>query len=393
MTVARNMNEKQYDKHVRVRSFLINNLDIILENIAARRERKKHDTEDIFSILEDDSSTGIHWKRDIPLKTNMELLMIEKESLGVYMSGNPLEDFEHIRDAVRFASGLGNNLHLAIVEKVKKIFTKSQNMMFALQLTLPDSQIEGVIFSKKAMEYSSILVEKELYWIIGRVDEKKSKSRDSISLETPNEGDNLTYSENENLQTVELSEDKPVAEFVEKPKLLISHIARFETGLKEFFKSYENPAPDSFLSAIPSTDWLSVKADPLNCFDWSESDIYNMQRQIPSGGFVKARRTYPPRKNFSKTEAYKESAIENIHGQNNGQDIYNSNPESLNIFLNQDLSPEIIKFVKGGLLKQEQPDSVPVSLLVQKDGQYKKVKGDFWMLQTHIAKIPHLLQT
>ena len=151
---------------VEIRSFLMGNIETILANLAARRENNKNDSEDIFGSF-DDEDVPITWAKKYDPKTKLEVLQLEKYSLGVYMQGNPLEDFEVVEQDCRKLTGLGKQLHIVIIEKVKKIFTKSQAMMFALQLTTLDGEIEGVIYSKKAMQYSPILEEDAIflgYW-------------------------------------------------------------------------------------------------------------------------------------------------------------------------------------------------------------------------------------
>jgi len=163
---------------VEIRSFLAANVEGILSAIAARRSSEKIDSQDLFGMSgEDSSGVVLPWTLNFPKIPKIQILQKEKDSLGLFISGNPLEAYKEILFYVREITGK-DNIHLVLVNKIKKIFTKSGVMMLALDMVSPEymENIEGIIFPKIAAEYSPILEEAEIYWLVGRELVRKAKS-------------------------------------------------------------------------------------------------------------------------------------------------------------------------------------------------------------------------
>jgi DNA polymerase III alpha subunit len=160
-------------KNLNSRSFLFSNVSIILESIASRKLAKQNQSESLFFGNVEEKIDPINWQNQntIPI---FQLLQAEKEVLGIYVSGNPLIEY---RDLVAKIINIGraNNLHLILVEKIRKVYTKTRSLMLALEITTELGSFEAVIFPKNAIELSSKLKEKELYWCKGRTSENKKK--------------------------------------------------------------------------------------------------------------------------------------------------------------------------------------------------------------------------
>ena len=233
------------DKAIQIRSFLLNNVDTILESLTARKEYQKNASEDIFGVEEVPS--GIKWKKQIQPRSKFEILQLEKYSLGVYMSGDPLQEFKPILEYFRKATKENNTLFICILDKFKKIFTKSGGMMLALQIIVEDGkEFEALIFPKYAMNYSPILAEKELYWMLGRIDDKSKKKE----LETKDNDSEASESEPEEYQS--------------KPKILVSHLVKFETGVKELLKTDNRERKVELIESIPNPNWAKIQENPGN---------------------------------------------------------------------------------------------------------------------------------
>jgi DNA polymerase III alpha subunit len=251
-------NDKWLNNYLEKRSFLLFNIDNILNNLNLRRESNKINTQDIFSLFEDEENDSltkskITWQKDYIKRSKLELLQIEKESLGVYMTGKPLEEFNQILTKCRLQSGLKEYLHLAVIEKVRKIMTKQQTMILALELSLVDRQIEGVIYSKNSLQYSPIIQEKGLFWIEGRIDDRKviKKEAKPVVQNTSNETgiDEITAD-------IDLNEQ----EYADKPKLIIQHISNFDLGFREFYKNVTKPKIN--IDQIAELNWMKIKTEP-----------------------------------------------------------------------------------------------------------------------------------
>jgi DNA polymerase III alpha subunit len=219
---------------ISIRSFLRANVDNILEHLSSRRKDSLNDTDDLFGEASSEHS-GMKWKTDFENKKLFDVLLEEKESLGIYVSGNPFENYAEIIDDVR-ARLYSEDIHLALIEKVKKVVTRSGSMMLALQITTLEDSFEGIIFSKKAMQYSSVLQEKEVFWILGKVSRRKG-----------GDGDN---------------------EYDEVPRILVDHVVPFTDGVLSLVDGQ-----NGFQVAVntedyfKNKDWNRILTNPETYFD------------------------------------------------------------------------------------------------------------------------------
>jgi len=225
--------------YVSVRSFLASNVDILLENLAARRETNKNNSEDIFASH---TSPSIKWKKKQIPKTKLEILIEEKNSLGLYMSGNPLAQYIEVEKTLQQKLGKWN-FRLMYINKVRKIFTKAGQMMFALEVNLTETEIEAVILPKNAMDLSPRLAENELYLGLGNIQEKRKKKEVKVEIIEQIEEREIVKSvedEDENVET-EIVEVAAIVEkeaYEEKPKFLIENLVKYTDGTTALLEHY-----------------------------------------------------------------------------------------------------------------------------------------------------------
>jgi DNA polymerase III alpha subunit len=255
---------------IKIRSFLAANSEKMLENIAVRRQAGKIDAEDLFGSDDSVSTQNMIWEKNTPDMSKINILLQEKESLGLYVSGNPLDDYRDLLQWCRHTSGR-DDIFLVLIDKIKKIFTKTNAMMFALQISTPDLNLEGVIFPKNALNVSSILEEKELYWVQGKIQETKRKSPES--LKAPDD---------EAFASEESTGDVEIKEFDELPKLIINNIHKFEDGVLPLFANEEIPLAINRESKFKNLDWKSLKIQPtdLNFTTQSSQTVNNSVKTI-----------------------------------------------------------------------------------------------------------------
>ena len=249
------------------RSFLSANSEGILENIAARRTSRKIDTEDLFGENSEESNNKMIWLRGTENLAKYDILLREKESLGLYVSGNPLDDYVNLVDWCR-QTAARDDIFLIIVEKIRKIFTKKNAMMFALQLTTPDVEVEGVIFPKNALALSPLLEEKSLYWVTGKVQQsKKSKAREEESKENG----------------ASEAKEGEIKEFDELPKLIIEGLTAFENGILALFEHEDIPLAINRQSKLKGVNWLELKTSPwkFDSENQSEKTVLKTKASLP----------------------------------------------------------------------------------------------------------------
>jgi DNA polymerase-3 subunit alpha len=149
----------------------------------------------LFDIVSEDQKEEFDIKLpDVGEYSKEMKLAFEKEVLGIYVSGHPLEEYEelwkkHIKSkttdflldeetgSIRVADGEKTKIGGLITEKKLKYTKNNQVMAF---LTLEDlvGSIEVIVFPKAYSKYSSLLTEDRKVFISGRVsgeDERDGK--------------------------------------------------------------------------------------------------------------------------------------------------------------------------------------------------------------------------
>jgi DNA polymerase III alpha subunit len=231
---------------LRIRQTLFENVDYLLDKITSYKEEGKNNSMDLFSdddqveeILELKASTTIN---------QLNVLLKEKEFLGLYVTNNPITEFTPVLKVVRNISEK-DNIHLILVDKIKKIFTRNKEMMFALEISIDGEKVEGVIFPKYALTLSPLLEEKKLFFALGRISLPKKKKQD---IQVVEEGE------------FESEEGNQVQEFVELPKLMIDSLAPFEEGCKKLFVKEEDKISKARQELLDKIDFAAILEDPDN---------------------------------------------------------------------------------------------------------------------------------
>lgn len=180
-----------------IRSFLASNVDILLETVSQLKSLATADTssDDLFGdgdIVE--KKKQIEWRIQFETRSLFEVLISEKNSLGLYVSGNPLSAYLPLSHAVTEMLGR-EDLRLVIIDKIRKIFTRSNVMMFALQITVAgaETEYEGIVFPKRAPFLSSKLQEKQIMWVRGNI--LDGKKRDARAKQVAEGADSEEYEE------------------------------------------------------------------------------------------------------------------------------------------------------------------------------------------------------
>ena len=347
MSIVNNSQAKTQEENINfvaVRSFLGGNVDTLLENLAARRENDKNDSVDIFAAH---TSPSINWK-NVHTKTKLQILIEEKNALGLYMSGKPLEEYIELEKWLQ--KKFKKNLRLMFVNKVRKIFTKTGMMMFALEVSLTDMEIEAVIFPKNALDLSPILAENELFLCLGNVQEKGERSKkkgveEIVEEEKPAEQIETNHENDDEMENIA----PPVENsYQEKPKLLIENMTKYVNG----------PAPllDSNLaSQLPDLDWKMLTVDLQSFFE----ELKNPKKKLGS------------KVNSQKSA---ETASE-VSPQDNSNQDENKMPT---VKLSKKLGHFALE-IKNNLAPKETESSLEIELWLMKDGDYQKARGTFWL--------------
>jgi DNA polymerase III subunit alpha len=237
-------------RYILCRSFLGHNVDQIMETISALKHHTQTDSTGLFQT-EATTQQLVNWNFTFPILPQTEVLLREKELLGVYITGNPLELFEPVQNISRKIIS-DKDLHIAILNKVRKIFTKNNKLMFSLQVTTPEENYEAVIFPKHALELSSKLEEGKTYWIKGKISLPKKK--DKVELQTD------VAQEKESSEFQEEGTNTEIVEYEEVPKILVDSLTPFESGFAELYKDIKGKT--QYLEQIDQVNWSGIWSFP-----------------------------------------------------------------------------------------------------------------------------------
>ncbi|MFA5747195.1 MAG: DNA polymerase III subunit alpha [Candidatus Paceibacterota bacterium] len=164
------------------RKKLLNNLDFLLEYSRDSQKNKTNGQKSLFDLGGKSNGKLADLKlKDSELAKKSEKLTWEKELLGLYISGHPLDSinfktrfWQNITCTNQIGSQLsGRSIHMCgTVSTIKKIITKSGRPMLFVTLEDKAGQVEIVTFPSILEKNPLAFVENKILMISGRVDFK-----------------------------------------------------------------------------------------------------------------------------------------------------------------------------------------------------------------------------
>ncbi len=159
------------------RSKMLKNLDTLL--LFQKEFGQKNSSQ--TSLFDDDLVTKLELKDAEPLHA-IEKYSWEKELLGLYVSGHPLEAFAELLEGKRdikkikqFAKNNSTVTFAAIVENIKTIFTKNNEKMAFVTLSDKRDNIEAAVFPEKYKKYKELLQEDEILVVKGKLSKRNDE--------------------------------------------------------------------------------------------------------------------------------------------------------------------------------------------------------------------------
>ncbi|MCD6423032.1 MAG: DNA polymerase III subunit alpha [Elusimicrobia bacterium] len=176
------------------RNKLLYNLDKILEYLREIHRSKSNGQKGLFDSLASHQQNTLPLKEAQPL-SNHEKLSWEKELLGLYISGHPLQSFQKALSKItvpikkihqeltennkdRFFSypfkksiDVGSRIKIAgVITRIKKIITKNGKPMLFMEVEDLTEKIETIVFPGIIERHSTILQENKIVIVNGKVD-------------------------------------------------------------------------------------------------------------------------------------------------------------------------------------------------------------------------------
>ena len=180
------------------RSQLLAFLDVSLKNGQEYQKSKRNGQTSIFDLFEENSSgkdSGNYQDRlpDISEFSKNELLAMEKEMLGLYISYHPLNDYrERLKKIITSTSIELTNLSdksrvvlAGVINNLKRKSTKNGNLMAFITLEDLEGTVEIIAFPKVYEKCKEMIKEDEIIITEGHIDVAEGKTKiiaEKISL-------------------------------------------------------------------------------------------------------------------------------------------------------------------------------------------------------------------
>ena len=171
------------------RSQLLEVLDSCLRKSQELQKGQKEGQTSLFDLLQVPvkqdikENTFLETIPDIPEFTRNELLAMEKELLGLYISYHPLQDYkDKLQEIINFTSAdletLPDKSKIilgGIINNIKRKSTKNGNLMVFVNLEDLEGVVEVIVFPKIYEQYKESIRKEEIVIVKGRVDISEGK--------------------------------------------------------------------------------------------------------------------------------------------------------------------------------------------------------------------------
>jgi DNA polymerase-3 subunit alpha len=239
-------------------------------SLALRKKKSKKKQKSLFG---EENNNGENFSlREVEELPREELLRMEKEMLGLYISDNPL-NMGVSSSVATVPLGQISNLKQevkvrirGIVNKSKKITTKNGGNMYFVTLEDETGTVEVVFFPKLASQLEDYLSRKQVIWVMGKVDLLDNGEHKIIAEEL------IDIEEKKSLSTVhiEIPEEKDTLKTV--------------YFLKDYLRRFPGSCPVVLHLKGEKESW-AVELGESFCIDWNE-EVENMIKNSLEEGEV-----------------------------------------------------------------------------------------------------------
>ena len=180
-----------FDEFNETRRTLMESFESILDTITSSNKKELEGQVNMFDLGGSDSKEMKYTFKEFPEYSRKELLFMEKEMLGLYISGHPLDNIRHqiemqtninsfqmrqmentdeIGDEIRQEIKDGQMVKYAgIITKIKKKYTKNNKLMAFLTVEDLYGPTEIILFESAYQNCSNVLMEDNIVLVNGRL--------------------------------------------------------------------------------------------------------------------------------------------------------------------------------------------------------------------------------
>jgi DNA polymerase-3 subunit alpha len=169
------------------RSELLAVYDSIMDNVSATRKHNLDGQMGLFAMLEEDDAAASVSIPKLPELNKADLMAMEKETTGIYISGHPMDDYRrYLRNThvVPISALMGEECKFkddqivsvaGVVQAMKMKTTRNNSMMAYVTLEDDTASIEMLAFSNVLNQYGGYLKENAAVVITGRLSVREEK--------------------------------------------------------------------------------------------------------------------------------------------------------------------------------------------------------------------------
>jgi len=179
----------------RNRATLLHNLDSVLEAALKKKEDESVGQVSLFADAAEEVEANLNWE-EVEGWSGSELLRLEKELLGFYVSGHPLDTYRDIwnktsnLDLKKIERSSTDKPYtvLGMIKNVRNLVTRKGDRMAFAVLEDFNGTVELTIFSRTFEKFGHLLVEDAIVGIIGKVDLSRDKPQIKVDeIKAPEE--------------------------------------------------------------------------------------------------------------------------------------------------------------------------------------------------------------
>jgi len=171
----------------RHRSELLAVYENMMDSVSSSRKKNLEGQMGLFAMLEEEDAAASIPIPKLPEKPKAELLAMEKETMGIYISGHPMDDYRqylknthvvHIGDLMDEEQHFQDDQIVSvagIVQAVKMKTTRSNSMMAYVTVEDDTASIEMLAFSNVLSQYGGYLRENSPVVVTGRLSLRDDK--------------------------------------------------------------------------------------------------------------------------------------------------------------------------------------------------------------------------
>ena len=169
------------------RSELLAVYDSMMDSVASSRKKNLEGQIGLFAMLEEDDAAASIPIPKLPELSRAELMTMEKETTGIYISGHPMDDYRpYLKNThvVPIGSLMGEENQFAddqivsvagVVQAVKMKTTRNNSMMAYVTVEDDTASIEMLAFSSVLNQYGGYLKENSAVVVTGRLSIRDEK--------------------------------------------------------------------------------------------------------------------------------------------------------------------------------------------------------------------------